>query len=117
MMHVAHCPPGGPDSPARRTRDFVPYADDEIRAALCLTRRAAGEQLSLAAALVDRLPRVHQALAAGEIDLPRALARAARRAGDHRSLQQLRADTFLDLLEGLTLTAAHPAERPRPGAG
>ena len=44
----------------------------EIRAALCLTRRAADSELDLALDLQHRLPQVMGALAAGLIDRPRA---------------------------------------------
>ena len=44
----------------------------EIRAALCLTRRAADFELGFAVELVLRVPRVWEALAAGLIDLRRA---------------------------------------------
>jgi hypothetical protein len=44
----------------------------EIRAALRLTRRAADSELAFALDLRQRLPRVWEALAAGEIDLRRA---------------------------------------------
>ncbi|MDG4829128.1 DUF222 domain-containing protein [Solwaraspora sp. WMMD1047] len=44
-----------------------------------------------------RLPTDRAAVAAARID---DLARAAKRAGDSRTMDQLRADTFLDLLEG-----------------
>lgn len=195
LVAVAHCPPGGPDAPVVRGEKIGEFAADEIRAALTWTRRAADDQLSLAVAVVERLPTVHQALAAGSIDLPKArvicdgvaapesavaervvaevsgeapglttgrlrmrlrrlaiavdpeaarrrqaqgvaerrlerellsdgtavlagmhlppdraaaaaarvdaLVRAAKRTGDGRSLDQLRADTFLDLLEGV----------------
>jgi hypothetical protein len=195
LVAVAHCPPGGPDAPVARSPQVGEFAADEIRAALTWTRRAADDQLALALTVVERLPAVHAALAAGEIDIPRArviceavavlaesaaravagevlgaagglttgqlrarlrrlvierdpgaaarrcdeavarrrmerelladgtaflagthlpaaraaaaaarvdaLAWAAKRAGDGRSLDQLRADTFLDLLEGV----------------
>jgi hypothetical protein len=48
------------------------HADDEIAAALTLTGRAADRVLDLAIAL-RRLPLTSQALAAGDIDLPRAM--------------------------------------------
>src|SRR5215472_6677602 len=48
------------------------HADDEIAAALTLTRRAADHVLSLAIAL-RRLPLTSRALTAGDIDLPRAM--------------------------------------------
>lgn len=50
----------------------VRHADDEIAAALTLTGRAADRVLDLAIAL-RRLPLTSQALAAGDIDLPRAM--------------------------------------------
>ena len=49
------------------------------------------------------LPAARVAAAIERID---AYARAARNAGDERTLAQLRADTFLDLLEGVTPTVA-----------
>jgi hypothetical protein len=48
------------------------HADDEIAAALTLTGRSADRVLDLAIAL-HRLPLTSQALAAGDIDLPRAM--------------------------------------------
>lgn len=48
------------------------HADDEIAAALTLTGRAADQLLSLAVAL-RRLPRTSEALAAADIDMPRAM--------------------------------------------
>ena len=48
------------------------HTDDEIAAALTLTRRAADQVLSLAVAL-RRLPLTGRALTAGDIDLPRAM--------------------------------------------
>ncbi len=48
------------------------HADAEVAAALALTRRAADTLLALAAAL-DRLPLTRAALAAADIDLPRAM--------------------------------------------
>jgi hypothetical protein len=44
----------------------------EIRAALCLTRRAADSELSFALDLKQRLPMVWESLASGDIDLRRA---------------------------------------------
>src|SRR5690242_2078111 len=52
--------------------DAACHADDEIAAALTLTGRAADRVLDLAIAL-RRLPLTSQALAAGAIDLPRAM--------------------------------------------
>jgi hypothetical protein len=47
-------------------------AATEIRAGLSLTRRAADAELNLALDLARRLPRIWQALAAGDIDVPKA---------------------------------------------
>lgn len=71
LVAVAHCPPGGPDAPVVRRNEIGEFAADEIRAALTWTRRAAEDQLSLAVAVVERLPTVHRALEAGAIDLPK----------------------------------------------
>jgi hypothetical protein len=200
IVEVAHCPPGVFNSPVERLKGLSRYPDDEVRVALCWTRRAAGEQLTLAVDVVERLPDVYAALRAGHIDIPRArvfcdvlsvlpedtareaaarllpvadglttgqlrvrlqrlvitidpdaarkrrdksvvdrrldhgllpegtaflggtnlpteraaaasaridaIARAARRGGDERTLDQLRADTFLDLLQGLNTATA-----------
>ncbi|WP_281904670.1 HNH endonuclease signature motif containing protein [Phytohabitans aurantiacus] len=200
IVEVAHCPPGTFNSPVERLKGLSRYPDDEVRVALCWTRRAAGEQLTLAVDVVERLPDVYAALRAGHIDIPRArvfcdvlsvlaedvarqaaarllpvadglttgqlrvrlqrlvitidpdaarirrdksvvdrrldhgllpegtaflggtnlpaeraaaasaridaIARAARRGDDERTLDQLRADTFLDLLEGLNTATA-----------
>ncbi|MGH3549953.1 MAG: DUF222 domain-containing protein [Pseudonocardiaceae bacterium] len=48
------------------------FSADEIRAALMLTRRAADAQFWLAHDLLTRLPEVHAAMDAGELDEPRA---------------------------------------------
>jgi hypothetical protein len=72
MVEVAHCPPGDRDAPVARMPSIQEFADDEIRMALQLTRRAADTMLALAVDLLERLPRVHAALLDGEIDLPRA---------------------------------------------
>lgn len=72
LVAVAHCPPGGPAAPVARVEQISEFAADEIRAALTWTRRAADDQLSLGVAIVERLPEVHRALAAGSIDLPKA---------------------------------------------
>ena len=49
--------------------EFAPY---EIASAFTWTRQAAAVQLDLAYAIVRRLPAVHAAMAAGDIDLPKA---------------------------------------------
>ena len=50
----------------------VEFGADEVRAALVLTRRAAGDLCELADDLTQRLPRVQDALATGVLDQPRA---------------------------------------------
>jgi Domain of unknown function (DUF222)/HNH endonuclease len=52
--------------------DVFETTKSELRAALCLTRRAAEVQTDLAFQLVKRLPNVSKALGEGFIDLPRA---------------------------------------------
>jgi Domain of unknown function (DUF222) len=53
------------------------FAVDELAAELHLSRGAAGGRMSLAFALTERLPGTAAALAAGDLDLPRARAIAA----------------------------------------
>lgn len=48
------------------------FAADEVRAALGLTRTAAGRLVEEAAVMVGRLPGLHAAMAAGNLDEPRA---------------------------------------------
>jgi hypothetical protein len=76
MVEIAQCPPGTADSAPERCTDPQNqiFAADEIRAALCLTRRTADYELGLAWQLRERLPRVWDTLHAGEIDLRRARA-------------------------------------------
>ncbi|WP_173075452.1 HNH endonuclease signature motif containing protein [Phytohabitans rumicis] len=77
MVEVAHCASGEFDSPAGRMERPDEFASDEIRMALCLTRRPADRMLSLALDLVNRLPAVHEALSRGQLDLARARVFAA----------------------------------------
>ncbi len=60
------------DDPAQRVEDTAELASAEIRAALNLTRRAADTELSFALDLKQRLPKVHQMLMDGSIDVRRA---------------------------------------------
>ncbi|MGH3721873.1 MAG: DUF222 domain-containing protein [Pseudonocardiaceae bacterium] len=55
-----------------RSRVWVQFSADEVRAALVLTRRAADAQFWLAYDLLTRLPAVHAAMGAGVLDEPRA---------------------------------------------
>ncbi len=71
LVAVAHCPPSFDDAVVR-SESIGEFADEEIRVALTWTRRAADAQLSLALAVVEKLPAVHAALSAGLIDVPRA---------------------------------------------
>ena len=71
MVEVGLCGVGpAGESPCMAVPDE--FSADEIRAALMLTRRAAGAQFWLAYDLVSRLPAVHAAMAAGVLDEPRA---------------------------------------------
>ncbi len=72
VAELAHCPPGTADSPPERQASADEGAADELRLGLCLTRRSADDQLALALALTERLPRVWEALGEGRIDLGRA---------------------------------------------
>ncbi|MCH7901225.1 MAG: DUF222 domain-containing protein [Acidobacteria bacterium] len=72
MVEVAHCPPGDADSPAERNSEPEEFASDDIRAALCLTRRSAENELEFALELRGRLPQAWELLGAGLIDLARA---------------------------------------------
>ena len=71
VVEVAHCLPGDDDSPPGRG-SVGEFAADEIRVALCVTRRSAETTLADALDLVERLPQVHAALLDGSIDLPKA---------------------------------------------
>lgn len=72
MVEVAHCPPGDADSPAERNSEPEEFASDDIRAALCLTRRSAENELEFALELRGRLPQAWELLGAGLINLARA---------------------------------------------
>ncbi|HEU5156994.1 MAG TPA: DUF222 domain-containing protein [Streptosporangiaceae bacterium] len=71
MVEVALCGIG-PDDELPRMDAPDEFSADEIRGALAWTRSAAGNQLSLAWDLVDRLPEVFAAIDAGAIDAPKA---------------------------------------------
>src|SRR6266536_3575410 len=109
------------------------HVADEIAAALRLTCRAADKLLDLATG-VTRLPAVTAALAAGRIDLPKAmvyhhelaadkhvdaLARELTKAGTDGTLEQLRAKVFLALLTSqplYTLVPGNDGSDPNGGA-
>ncbi|HDH03553.1 MAG TPA: HNH endonuclease, partial [Actinobacteria bacterium] len=93
--------------------DFMGEVDDdpelanesaaaEIRVALCLTRRAADTELAFAVDLKDRLPRVSDALAAGDVDVRRA--RTIAHGTAHLSEDTARSvvDRIIDQAPGLT---------------
>ena len=54
---------------AERSDTTDPYADAELAFALTITDYGAGVLLSAAIAAIDTLPAVHEALAAGRLDL------------------------------------------------
>ena len=72
MVELGHCPPSVPGSPPVRTQVMEDHVADELKMALVWTRRAAESTLDVAWQLVERLPRVWEALREGRIDLPRA---------------------------------------------
>jgi hypothetical protein len=70
---VVHCPPcPHDDDPTRRLNRVNQFAPFEVAVALTLTRRAADLLVGTAVELRRRLPAVWAALAAGDVDLPRA---------------------------------------------
>ncbi|MGH3779084.1 MAG: DUF222 domain-containing protein [Pseudonocardiaceae bacterium] len=71
MVEVGMCGAGAAGDELRRMAADE-FSADEIRAALMLTRRAADGQFWLAHDLLTRLPEVHAAMDAGELDEPRA---------------------------------------------
>lgn len=72
IAEVSRSARGGPGSPVARVEEVWEFASMEIAAALHLTRRSADNRLDLALRLTERLPDVLEALARGDIDLPRA---------------------------------------------
>lgn len=112
MVEVGLC---GVGPAGKSPRMAVPdeFSADEIRAALMLTRRAADTQFWLAYDLVSRLPAVHAAVADGVGRAPLAcsrvaaacghidaLAKAAKRAGDGRPIDHIRAELLLGMTDG-----------------
>lgn len=73
-VETAYSAPGDSESNVERLEEQFEYASDEIRAALLLTRAAAGYRLSMATDLVERLPQVWELLDGGVIDMARARA-------------------------------------------
>lgn len=102
IAEVAHCPPGDADSPVARVTEVDEFAADEIRMALTLTRRAAEAMLALALDLTRRLPRVHAALLAGQIDLARARVFSQETSALSESAARQVVDQVIDAAEGLT---------------
>src|SRR5665811_126722 len=98
MVAVTNAMPEMTDRP-----DFAAeFAAAEIRAALHLTRRAADAELAFALELSDRLPRLADLLASGEIDVRRA--KAIERGTTHLAPDVARTivDRLVDLAPGLT---------------
>jgi hypothetical protein len=69
---IAYASPGPQLSPVSREEVPFEFAADELRPALCLTRRAAENRMDVAIDLRERLPRVWEMLDQGLIDLARA---------------------------------------------
>jgi hypothetical protein len=86
------------------------HADAEIAAALRLTGRAAGRLLDLAMAL-ERLPLTSRALAAGVIDVPRAMAIVEEVTGLDEELAGAVEEQVLARAAGLTATQVRAAAR------
>lgn len=105
------------ESGARSDRDFGcdPYpnefAADEVRAALVLTRRAAEAVYWGGRDLLERIPAVHAALAAGELDVPRA--HVFRDWTENLTVEQARGIIDLLLPEAGSLTTGQLIERIR----
>ncbi|HSJ34085.1 MAG TPA: DUF222 domain-containing protein [Acidimicrobiia bacterium] len=102
MIELSYCPPSGPGDPPLRQQEVDEFCVDELRAALRWTRRAADNNLDLAWRLVERLPRVWEALRDGWIDLPRA--RTIVHSTDHLDEAMARgvADQILDRAPDIT---------------
>jgi hypothetical protein len=71
MAAIAHSPAGDADSPVDRSLEQVEFAADEIRAALCWTRRKADTELDLALRLAGTLNPTWEYLHDGKIDIGR----------------------------------------------
>lgn len=74
VVELGHCPPSVPGGPPERVQVMEDHVADELRMALVWTRHAAEVAVDSAWQLVERLPRVWEALREGLIDLPRARA-------------------------------------------
>ncbi len=83
----------------------------EIRAALCLTRRAADHELDLAVTLRDRLPSVWAVFERGDLDTPRA--KTIIRGTEHLSESAARMVADLILVDAVDLTTGQIAARLR----
>lgn len=86
------------------------HTDDEIAAALTLTKRAADQVLSLAIAL-RRLPLTSRALTAGDIDLPRAMVIADEVTGLNNEHAAAVEQTVIDTAAGQTTGQLRAATR------
>jgi hypothetical protein len=69
MVELAYCPAVGQEMRCEQPEEF---ADFEVACALTWTQNAAGKQLCFAYDLLTRLPAVHEAMRAGQIDYPKA---------------------------------------------
>ncbi len=83
----------------------------EIRAALCLTRRAADHELDLAVTLRDRLPNVWAVFNRGDLDTPRA--KTIIRGTEHLTESAARMVADLILVDAVELTTGQIAARLR----
>ncbi|MGQ0849005.1 MAG: DUF222 domain-containing protein, partial [Actinomycetota bacterium] len=78
------------------------FEADEVRAALVLTRRAAEEQMALAQMLVERFPRLWQALWSGRLDTARVRVIVGAVAGLRAETATLLVDDLLPAAAGMT---------------
>jgi hypothetical protein len=72
VVEMSYAASGGADSDPGRLVEAFGFAADELRPALCLTRRSAEFRMSFAVDLRERLPRVWEMLSEGLVDLARA---------------------------------------------
>jgi len=72
IAEIGRATPTFADGAVDRLDHPVPYATDEVRAALAWSRRAADRECDLAEQLVHNLPQVYAAFLAGEIDRSKA---------------------------------------------
>jgi hypothetical protein len=81
IAEIGRANPTFDDAAVDRLDHPVPYAADEVRAALAWSRRAAERECDLAEQIVHHLPQVYAAFLAGDLDRPKVLVLADHLAG------------------------------------